>query len=245
MELARRQLVIGADAGLQRRRKRKLIGINCGCACCAFKARRLRNSLTSVASTPPRIASSPNVMSQSPVLCDCACTSGAACGADFTACGAGLAGFGAAGVAGSKSSDMELIKAAASEGVAWRNPGGSCVPSASAVSAGAGVTSAVGWGSVLGSPLATGAGLAAGAGSACAASGSACAFDFARNERQSAPNQQVLPATGWECQYPRAPAGLEVRQSNASALAPEPMTKATAREIGANKRREQFRTIFN
>src|SRR6516225_4025470 len=123
---------------------------------------------------------------------------------------------------------MELIRAAASEGVACRRPGGSCGCSASVVSAGADVTSAAGWGSVLGSLLATGGG------SASASAGSACAFDLARNERQSAPNQQVLPATGCECQYPRAPAGLEVRQSNASALAPEPMTNAMAKHIGAN-----------
>jgi hypothetical protein len=55
-----------------------------------------------------------------------------------------LAGFGAAGATGSKSSEMELIKAAASEGVACRSPGGSSACSASVVAAGAGVTSVAG-----------------------------------------------------------------------------------------------------
>ena len=84
----------------------------------------------SVASTPPMIANSPNMMSQSPVLCDWAtCASGAAFSCS-------LAGGGAAGAAGSKSSEMELIKAAASAGVACRSPDGSCERSASVDCAG-------------------------------------------------------------------------------------------------------------
>ncbi len=133
--------------------KRKLTGTNCGCARCAFMARRLRNCLISVASMPPIIASSPNVISQSPVLCDCACVSGATFGRISAGCGAAAA-------AGSKSSEIELIKAAASTGVAARSPGGSSGCSASAASLGDGVTSAGGWGSGLGSLLATGAGSA-------------------------------------------------------------------------------------
>ena len=174
--------------------KAKLTGTNCGCGRCAFMARRLRNCLMSVASTPPIIASSPKVISQSPVLCDCACVSGAA----FSD---GLAGCGAAGAAGSKSNEMELIKAAASTGVACRRPGRSCGCSASVVSTGEDITSADGWGSDLGSLL--GSLVATGASSArAAAEGCACAFDFARNERQSAPNQHVLPATACSAPIP-------------------------------------------
>src|SRR5215471_14966063 len=134
---------------------------------------------------------------------------------------AGGGGGGASDGAGSNSKEMALINAAASAGVALRRAFKSGGASDAATGDGAG------WAGRSGRAVAPGPSVTALA--------STRTFGFGRNARQLGPNQHILPATTSACQSPRAPTGLYLRQSNASALWPAQTAKKTARSIAGNR----------
>ena len=136
--------------------------------------------------------------------------------------GADAGGGGASDGAGSNSKEMALINAAASAGVALRRAFKSGGASDAATGDGAG------WAGRSGRAVAPGP-------SVTALASSTRTFGFGRNPRQLGPNQHILPATTSACQSPRAPTGLYLRQSNASALWPAQTAKKTARSIAGNR----------
>ena len=136
--------------------------------------------------------------------------------------GADAGGGGGSDGAGSNSKEMALINAAASAGVALRRAFKSGGASDAATGDGAG------WAGRSGRAVAP-------CPSVTALASSTRTFGFGRNARQLGPNQHILPATTSACQSPRAPTGLYLRQSNASALWPAQTAKKTARSIAGNR----------